>query len=87
MTLYTKKLHLCRHGLLKNRATGFPRMDVHQGMANATLKTTLTLSCEESWRIRRELFGFNKTLPVTPEAQEALKAERDLVVSRAYKSL
>lgn len=62
-------------------------MDVHHCMDNATLKTTLTLSSEESWRIRRELFGFNKTLPVAPEAQEALKAERDLVVSRAYKSL
>lgn len=55
--------------------------------APASNRTTLALSPEESWRVRRELFGLNQTLPPTPEAQALLEQERRAVVSGLYETI
>jgi hypothetical protein len=51
------------------------------------IKATLQIDPDTQWRLRREMMGLLKTLPVDMASQEALKAERDLIVARTYESL
>lgn len=50
-------------------------------------RQTLALTPEDSWRVRRELFGLNATLRVDEAAQAVLQTERALVLAEVYGSI
>jgi hypothetical protein len=44
------------------------------------------MSPEDSWKLRRDLFGLNKTMPVDMEGQDALIAMRDSIITHQASS-